>query len=232
MSLSMNYSNVVLRIESAKERSSYNSNVDLVVVTKTIEPPTIDEVVRLGVSRIAENRVQEIQRKYDQIAHVKELEFHLIGSLQTNKVKYIIDKVELIHSLDRYDLAKEINRQAQKIGKVQKCLLQIKVSEEESKKGMATSEVFELAKVLKDEFLNIKICGVMGMAPYFDNPQESRPYFQKLRNYFDELKKAAIFDEVFTILSMGMSNDFEVAIEEGANMVRIGSAIFEENQFK
>ncbi len=229
MSLQANYSEILSRIKSASERSEFKPEVKLVVVTKTIEPPTIDEVVKLGASRIAENRVQEIQRKYEQIAHVEELEFHLIGSLQTNKVKYIIDKVELIHSLDRYDLAKEINRQAQKIDKVQKCLLQIKVSEEENKKGMATDEVFEFAQLLKDEFSNIKICGVMGMAPYFEEAQKSRPYFQKLRNYFEELKNRAIFDEDFTILSMGMSNDFEVAIEEGANMVRIGSAIFEEN---
>lgn len=229
MSLQANYSEILSRIKSASERSEFKPEVKLVVVTKTIEPPTIDEVVKLGASRIAENRVQEIQRKYEQIAHVEELEFHLIGSLQTNKVKYIIDKVELIHSLDRYDLAKEINRQAQKIGKVQKCLLQIKVSEEENKKGMATDEVFEFAQLLKDEFSNIKIYGVMGMAPYFEEAQKSRPYFQKLRNYFEELKNRAIFDEDFTILSMGMSNDFEVAIEEGANMVRIGSAIFEEN---
>lgn len=229
MSLQANYSEILSRIQSASQRSEYNEEVRLVVVTKTIEPPIIDEVVKLGASRIAENRVQEIQRKYEQIARIEELEFHLIGSLQTNKVKYIIDKVALIHSLDRYDLAKEINRQAQKNGKVQKCLLQIKVSEEESKKGMATDEVFEFAQLLRDEFPNIKICGVMGMAPYFDEPQKSRPYFQKLRNYFDELKNRAIFDEDFTILSMGMSNDFEVAIEEGANMVRIGSAIFEEN---
>lgn len=229
MSVEKNYVEILSKIEEAKARSPYNQEVALVVVTKTIELPTVEKVIALGAKYLAENRVQEIQRKYDDFGRKDGLQLHLIGSLQTNKVKYIMGKVDLIHSLDRHELAAEIQKQATKHQKVQRCLIQAKISEEESKKGMQVEDILAFAKEVKQQYPSIEVCGLMGMAPYFEDPQESRSYFKKLRTLFEEIVESQIFGESFNILSMGMSNDYEIAIEEGATMVRIGSAIFTEN---
>lgn len=229
MSVEKNYVEILSKIEEAKVRSPYNQEVDLVVVTKTIELPTVEKVIALGAKYLAENRVQEIQRKYDDFDRKDGLQLHLIGSLQTNKVKYIMGKVDLIHSLDRHELAAEIQKQATKHQKVQRCLIQAKISEEESKKGMQVEDILAFAKEVKQQYPSIEVCGLMGMAPYFEDPQKSRSYFKKLRALFEEIVESQIFGESFNILSMGMSNDYEIAIEEGATMVRIGSAIFTEN---
>ncbi len=226
MTIEKNYLEILRRIDSAKRKSNRSDEITLVAVTKTYEAPQMIEAIELGIKNIAENRVQEIQRKYSQIPQELDVCWHQIGSLQTNKVKYIIDKVELIHSLDRYELAKEIDRQAKKIDKVQKCLVQVKVSEEESKKGASTEEVIELIQQIQSEFENIQLCGLMAMAPYFDEPEDSRKYFVELKQLFDEIKQKEIVSEEFVHLSMGMSNDYFVAVEEGATMVRIGSALF------
>lgn len=228
MSLKNNYKKILDEIKSSQEKSRFNQEVSLIAVTKTVDPERINEAIDLGVRNIAENRVQEIQRKYDSIKNSSEVYWHQIGSLQTNKVKYIIDKVELIHSLDRYDLAKEIDRQAKKINKVQKCLLQVKISEEESKKGAGKEEVFDLLASIKSDFANVELCGLMGMAPYFENAEESRKYFVELKRLFEEIKSSELADKNFIHLSMGMSNDYHIAIQEGATMVRIGSALFSE----
>lgn len=229
MSVEKNLISIKKNIEESLKKSNYGQSVKLVAVTKTVEPDVVNEAIELGIEHIAENRVQEIQRKYDLILKKPNLKWHQIGTLQTNKVKYIIDKVELIHSLDRYELAKEIDRQAKKVGKIQKCLLQVKISGEESKKGADKKTVFDLMKQIQDEFENIKICGLMGMAPFFEEPEESRKYFRELKQLSDEILNREFADENFKELSMGMSNDYTVAIEEGATIVRIGSALFSQS---
>ena len=226
MSIKSNYEKILHRVDSVKKIRNTPEDIVLIAVTKTIEAEGIIEAIDLGIKQIAENRVQEIQRKYPLIPREKNVKWHQIGSLQTNKVKYIIDKVELIHSLDRYDLAKEIDRQAKKISKIQKCLIQVKVSEEESKKGASKGELFELIKTIRAEFENIELCGLMGMASYFDDPEDSRKYFVELRQLFEEIKAMGIVSDQFVHLSMGMSNDYIVALEEGATMIRLGSALF------
>lgn len=226
MSLNNNYRNILSQIESSKQKSPYHQEVILVAVTKTIEPQMINKAIEMGIDNIAENRVQEIQRKYADVLNIPSLKWHQIGSLQTNKVKYIIDKVEMIHSLDRYELAKEIDRQAKKHNKTQRCLLQVKVSEEESKKGAQKEDVFRLIEDINKDFSSIVLCGLMGMAPYYEDAEESRKYFRELRKIFEEVKERKLVGEDFVHLSMGMSNDYPIAIEEGATMVRIGSSLF------
>lgn len=225
MSFKDNYNKVLDNIENAKKSSDRRDDVTIVAVTKTYEADIINNAIDLGIKDIAENRVQEIQRKYDQVQS-KNVNWHLIGSLQTNKVKYIIDKVELIHSLDRYDLAKEIDKRAKKIDRVQKCLIQLKVSEEESKQGLDPEELSTFIEKCKEEFSNIKLCGIMGMAPYFAESEDARRYFKELKSHFDKVKSDGLVDDDFNILSMGMSNDYTIAVEEGATMVRVGSALF------
>ncbi|MDO4711011.1 MAG: YggS family pyridoxal phosphate-dependent enzyme [Peptostreptococcaceae bacterium] len=228
MNLEKNYTKILSQIEDSLKNSRFGQKVDLVAVTKTISPKIIDRAIGLGVEHIAENRVQEIRRKYTEVTKSPTLKWHQIGSLQTNKVKYIIDKVELIHSLDRYDLAKEIDRQAKKFDKLQRCLVQVKISEEESKQGADKADVLRLVSEIKRDLPNIVICGLMGMAPYYEDPERSRKYFAHLRRIFEEIKESGLVDQSFEHLSMGMSNDFRVAIEEGSTMVRIGSALFSE----
>ena len=225
MSFKENYEKVLNNIDAAKKNRKEVEDVVIVAVTKTYEADVINDAIEQGICHVAENRVQELQRKYDEV-NKEGIHWHLIGSLQTNKVKYIIDKVELIHSLDRYDLAKEIDKRAKGIDKIQDCLIQIKVSEEDSKQGLAPKDLIDFIKTCRDEFTNIHLRGIMGMAPYFDESEEARKYFKKLKIYFDKAKEEGLVGEDFNILSMGMSNDYQIAIEEGATMVRIGSALF------
>lgn len=221
-----NYDRVLKNIEDAKNKSTYKQEVSLLAVTKTHGTDVINEAIDSGITDIAENRVQEIQKKYSEIN--KDVNWHLIGSLQTNKVKYIIDKVSLIHSLDRIQLAKEINKRAKSINKIQDCLIQIKISEEESKRGLSEENLLDFIKECKSEYPYIRVRGLMGMAPFFEDPEETRSYFSDLRALFDRLREEMLLGDEFDILSMGMSNDYTVAIEEGATMVRIGSALFAE----
>lgn len=221
-----NYDRVLKNIEDAKNKSTYKQEVSLLAVTKTHGTDVINEAIDSGITDIAENRVQEIQKKYSEIN--KNVNWHLIGSLQTNKVKYIIEKVSLIHSLDRIQLAKEINKRAKSINKIQDCLIQIKISEEESKRGLSEENLLDFIKECKSEYPYIRFRGLMGMAPFFEDPEETRSYFSDLRALFDRLREEMLLGDEFDILSMGMSNDYTVAIEEGATMVRIGSALFAE----
>ncbi len=150
---------------------------------------------------------------------------HMIGSLQTNKVRFIIDSVKMIHSLDRMSLAKEINKRAKKIDRVMDVLVQVNVSGEETKSGFAPGEVIDFLKSIED-YDHIKIKGLMTMAPHYEDPEDTRYVFRELKELFEEIKKEDIKNVDMQYLSMGMSNDFEVALEEGSNMIRVGTAIF------
>ncbi len=229
MNLEKNINLVKNKISEAKKNSVYNQEVDLIAVTKTVESDIMNEALNYGIENIGENKVQEIQRKYDQIN--KSVKWHLIGTLQTNKVKYIADKVYMIHSVDRMDLAREIDKQAKKYDRVIDCLIQVKLSEEDTKHGVEPDEVLELIKQISKEFKNIKVCGLMGMAPYKENNEETRKYFKELKRIFDQIRSLEIENVTMRDLSMGMSNDFEIAIEEGATLVRVGTSIFGERDY-
>lgn len=198
-------------------------NITLVVVTKTVEPERINYAVDCGVSNLGENKVQEIVDKYETVS--KNIKWHLIGHLQTNKVKYIIDKVELIHSVDSVKLAEEISKKAEKYDITKDVLVQVNVAEEESKFGIGLDEAVNFVKSIS-VFDNIRIKGLMTIAPYSEDPEGVRLVFRQLKEKFDELSQMNLPNVEMKYLSMGMSNDYQIAIEEGSNMVRIGTAIF------
>ncbi len=219
-----NIADVRKRVESAAKVSGRMlKDIDIIAVTKTVDTERIMYAVEEGLVNLGENRVQELVEKYDIIN--RECNWHLIGHLQTNKVKYIIDKVKMIHSLDRIELADEIQARAEKIGKVIDVLVQVNVSGEKSKFGIGTQDVMDFIKKLST-YSNLRVRGLMTMAPYVEQPEDIRYVFRGLREIFIDINNQNVDNICMDCLSMGMSNDFEVAIEEGANMVRIGTAIF------
>lgn len=198
-------------------------SVLLIAVTKTYGVDVINEAIDCGVTDIGENRVQEIMEKYD---FVKPVRWHLIGHLQKNKVKYIIDKVELIHSVDSLGLAKEINRQAQKHNKIQKILLEVNVSGEESKFGILPADCEGLCREIAESFPNVKIEGLMTVAPFTDDQQLLKEVFDGLRKLSGQIAEKKIKGVAMSELSMGMTNDFRLAVSCGSTMVRVGTGIF------
>lgn len=198
-------------------------SVKLLGVTKTYEADVINASIGYGITDIAENKVQEIQRKYDEVA--KGVKWHLIGHLQTNKVKYIIDKVDLIHSVDSFKLASEISKRAESIGKVQDILIQVNVADETQKFGVSPDVLDDLLEQMST-LPNIRICGLMNIAPLVDDPETLRGDFRVMHEHYQRLKHCAYANVEATVLSMGMSNDYEVAIEEGSNMIRVGTKIY------
>ncbi len=220
MSIYENIENVRQKISlSAKKSGRKESDITLIGVSKTKPVDLIKEAVDGGVCELGENRVQEVLEKFDKIQNAN---WHLIGHLQKNKVKYIVDKAEYIHSVDSLELAKEINKQAEKIGKIQKVLIQVNVSGEESKFGVKPEAVLPLCNGIKD-FKNIKVKGLMTIAVKDATETELREVFGGLRKIFEKINIENIDMEH---LSMGMSGDYEIAIEEGATMVRVGTGIF------
>ncbi|MBI5739521.1 MAG: YggS family pyridoxal phosphate-dependent enzyme [Nitrospirae bacterium] len=226
MTIPENLAAVLERIRSSAVRAGRDPRgIKLVAVTKTVGLPDIVEAINRGATILGESRVQEAQKKISnfkfQISN-PEIEWHLIGHLQKNKARHAVGLFDLIHTVDSVGLAEEIGRQAAKAGKSQRVLVQVKLSGEEAKHGAAERDLMEtLGKisVMKD----LKLEGLMTIPPYFEDPGLVRPYFRRLRELRDEGSRQG-FD--LPELSMGMSNDFEVAVEEGATMVRIGSAIF------
>ena len=211
----------ILKFAQEAQRSA--SDVKLIAVTKLHSPEEINEAIECGVTDIGENKVQEIQEKYDK---VKKVNWHLIGHLQRNKVKYIIDKVYMIHSVDSLKLAEEINKRAAQHSIMMKILIQINAEDEESKFGINPSELDDLISGIYEKCDNIEICGLMSIAPFYDNPEDARPCFKTVKSLFDKYKDDDRERVNFTTLSMGMSGDFKQAIYEGATHVRIGTAIF------
>lgn len=200
----------------------------LVAVTKTHPADIINEAIDAGATDIGENKAQEIMDKYDQ---VKPVRWHMIGHLQTNKVKYIIDKVDMIHSVDSLKLAKEINKRAANHDKIMDVLVQVNSAQEESKFGVTSEETGELIDAILANCPNVKICGLMCIAPFDENPDNVRKYFAELKKLYDDYKKIEHDNLDFKYLSMGMSHDYKVAIEEGSNLVRVGTAIFGERDY-
>lgn len=204
-----------LKENAALKSGRKGDDVLLVAVTKLHAPAEINEAIDAGITDIGENKVQEIMDKFDQVKPVK---WHLIGHLQTNKVKYIIDKVNMIHSVDSLKLAKEIDKRAVQHDLTMDILIQVNSALEESKFGITTDETKALIEEIRENCPNVKIKGLMCIAPFEENPEDARAYFAEVKKIYDQ------YD--FQYLSMGMTNDFEVAIEEGSNLIRVGTAIF------
>ena len=229
--LSENYVRVLEMIEAAKKTRGGDKPVTLLAATKTVPAEDICYLIEnCGLKLCGENHAQEFTDKYDAVRAVGgEMDF--IGHLQTNKVKYIVGKARLIHSLDSIKLAEEINSRAEKLGVVQKVLVEVNIGEEENKTGVNPGEVGEFLKEL-EAYQAIKVCGMMTMAPKCEEINEFRKYFKESYRIFLDFfaKKTHNIEE--PVLSMGMSDSFECAIEEGADIVRLGSIIFGKRKYK
>ncbi len=229
MAIADNLQEVHARIRAAAERAGRDpAGVRLVAVSKTQPVSAVIEAARAGQLLFGENYVQELQDKADQVP--ENVQWHFIGSLQSNKVKYIPGLVTMIHSVDRLSLAIEIDRQWARIDRTCDILLQVNISGEATKSGTTAAQVMDLARdIALLPYLRIR--GLMTMPPFFDEPERARPYFRELRRLGDLIREADIPNVRMDELSMGMSGDFEVAIEEGASLVRVGSAIFGERYY-
>jgi len=224
MSIQDNLAAINSRILQACQRSDRDpSEVRLVAVSKTKPATMIEEAAAVGQQLFGESYAQEFSAKFDQLGTA--VDWHFIGGLQTNKVKYLRGKVNLIHSVDRLSLAQEINRQWAKIDQVANILIQLNLGAESSKSGAGEAELEQLLRQVA-ELPNLRIRGLMALPPYLDDPEEVRPYFRRLKQLTEIMKARQIPGIELQELSMGMSHDFEVAIEEGATLVRVGSAIF------
>jgi len=225
-----NLKNIYRKISSASIRSGRNPfDVKLIAVTKTVAMDKIKEAIDLGLRIFGENRVQEAKHKIAdcrlQIVDCK-LEWHMIGHLQKNKAKTAIQLFDLIHSLDSIELAKELNKYSERESKIQRVLIEVKLSGEETKYGVVRENLMDLIESVS-RMNNLKLEGLMTMPPFFDNPEMARPFFKGLRELRDNAEKSGY---KLPELSMGMTNDFEIAILEGATMVRVGTGIFGERR--
>lgn len=198
-------------------------DVTIVAVTKTVPVERIIEVVKAGIYDIGENKVQELLEKRKSIDNVR---WHFVGHLQTNKVKYIVDFVHLIHSVDSFKLALEIDKRAKRINRVVDVLIEVNTSGELTKYGVEPEEALNLVRQISENCEYVRVKGLMTVAAYLPNPEDVRPMFRTLRELRDEISKFNLRNVEMRHLSMGMSNDYEVAVEEGATIVRIGTAIF------
>jgi pyridoxal phosphate enzyme (YggS family) len=224
------------RLENIKERIrqvAVSCNRDpvsirLVVVSKTFPPETVKEAIEAGAAILGENYVQEAREKFEALVHYP-ASWHFIGHLQSNKAKYAVRLFDLIHSVDSLKLARALDKEAQKAGKIQPILVQVNISGEDSKSGISAEDAPALISQIS-QLENLSIKGLMTMPPYFYQPEKVRPYFAALRELRDQIKKQAPPNVFLEELSMGMTGDFEVAIKEGATLVRIGTAIFGERK--
>jgi pyridoxal phosphate enzyme (YggS family) len=227
-----NVKNIYRRMSHAAMRVERNpEEVRLVAVTKNVDVERIKESVNWGLRIFGESKVKEAKEKIDELYRFTHdalrftpISWHLVGHLQKNKAKTAIQFFDLIHSLDSIELSKEMDKHAEKAKKIQRVLIQVKLSEEETKYGISKEGLTDLIKAVSN-MRNLKLEGLMTMPPFFDDPEKARPYFRKLRELRDNFVKSGY---KLIELSMGMTHDFEVAIEEGATMVRIGTGIFGE----
>ena len=224
MSVRDNIEQVRKRIEKAALSVNRDPNeISIVAVSKNVSTSKILEAIDAGITIVGENRVQELVKKYDVIN--KNIGWHMIGSLQTNKVKYIIDKVDLIHSLDRLSLAQELNKRSGAMGRKIQALVQVNMSKESTKSGVYEEDLLSFIEELVN-YPNIEVKGLMTIGPNTHDTDAIRECFRRFRHLFEGLRRKQIDHIDMQYLSMGMTNDFEIAIEEGSNMVRIGRGIF------
>jgi pyridoxal phosphate enzyme (YggS family) len=224
MTIAENVARVRERMEAAARRAGRDPRkTRLVAVSKTVDPDRIREALEAGVDSLGENYVQEAQKKIEELGH--KAAWHFIGHLQTNKAKAAVRLFDVVHSVDSLRLAEELNRVAGQQKKVLPVLLQINLGRETTKFGALQDETFRLLEQM-GPLPGISVKGLMAMPPFFDNPEESRPYFRALRELAGAVSRRKIAGVSMEELSMGMSNDFETAVEEGATLVRVGTAIF------
>ena len=233
--ISENIKTVRSRIAAAAERSGRDEkDIELICVTKTRTVEEIKEAIEAGVVQLGENRVQELMEKYDKIQDIANtmhkkpnIMWNLIGHLQRNKIKYVAGKVALIHSVDSFKLAEEINARQSKIGEPSHVLIQLNAGDESQKSGVSFDDCEALADLIDESLPYVQLNGLMVVVPLVDNPEDVRGYFRDAKKMFDKLAaKRLDGNKGFRHLSMGMTHDFEVAVEEGATMVRVGTAIF------
>jgi pyridoxal phosphate enzyme (YggS family) len=226
--------NIKDRLEKVKDRIKTAAEgchrdpetVNLVAVSKTMPVSTVQEAIQAGVTILGENYIQEARDKISSLMSFP-VSWHFIGHLQSNKAKYAVRLFDLIHSVDSLKLALELNKQAQKNAKIQQILIQVNISQEETKSGISVDDAVNLISEIS-QLENLSINGLMTMPPYFNQPEKVQPFFAALRDLRDQVESKAIPNVSMDQLSMGMTGDFEVAIEEGATMVRVGTAIFGE----
>jgi len=225
--ISSNIDSIKHRIASAAGRANRDPiSIKLMAVTKTVEPERIGRAIEAGLTMLGENYVQEAKDKIAIIGNAAQ--WHMIGHLQTNKAKYAVKLFDCVHSVDRLELAQELDKKAGQINRKLNILIEVN-SGEESKSGVENKQALELVRQVA-VLPNLAVCGLMTMAPYSDNPEDSRQYFKTLRELRDKIKNEDIAGVRMEELSMGMTDDFEVAIEEGATIIRVGRAIFGKRQ--
>ncbi len=212
-------------IRAAAQKSGWDpSRVTLIAVSKRKPRDMIQQAIDAGQRDFGENYIQEAMEKIDILGR-KSAIWHFIGHLQSNKAKFAVKYFDLIHTVDTVKLAGEINRQARKIGKIQEILLQVNIARETTKSGAEENEIIDIAKQA-GQFDHLHISGLMCMPPFFDDPEDARIYFKRLKQISENIERLNLPHTDMTHLSMGMSNDFTVAVEEGATLVRVGTAIF------
>lgn len=216
-------------VQACKRAGRNPEDVTLIAVSKTKPIEMIEEAFAAGKRDFGENKAQEMKQKYEELP--KEIKWHFIGHLQTNKVKYVVGRATLIHSVDSLHLAEAINAESQKKGVISSILIEVNVAQEESKFGLAVEETFDLVKDIA-KLSNVKIEGLMTIAPFVENAEENREIFKQLRQLSVDIAAKNIDNVSMGVLSMGMTNDYEVAVEEGATFVRVGTGIFGERNYK
>lgn len=229
MSIKDNIISIKQNIDNIRKESNRQEDVNLMAVTKTVDVDKVLEAIDAGITDIGENKPQELARKYEIIGD--KVRYHLIGTLQTNKVKYIIDKAYMIHSLDRIALCEEIQKRAEKMDKNINCLVQVNISKEESKHGLEEESVIDFVKNVSANYKNIHIKGLMTMAPFIDDDEEIRKVFKSLKNLSLKINDLNLPNVEMDTLSMGMSHDYKIAIEEGATIIRVGTSIFGQRNY-
>lgn len=231
MTIKENIAEIEKNVGDAAEKSGRKrEDITLIAVTKLHSISEIEEAVEAGISDLAENKVQELLRKHDEIE--ENVNWHLIGHLQRNKVRKIIGKVKMIHSVDSLRLAKEINKRSKSEDIITDILIQVNAAEDEAKFGITTEETKDMVKEISEKMDHVRIRGLMTIAPWFKNTEEARPVFREMKKLYDDLAEQDYPGTDFKYLSMGMSNDYAVAIEEGSNMVRVGTAIFGKRDYR
>ncbi len=225
MEIQKNIEDILKNIEISAEKAGKSlDDIIVIAVTKTVDSTRALEAVEAGLNNLGENRVQEFVNKYENLKNY-DIDWHIIGHLQTNKVKYIINKIKLIHSLESLSLAEEIDKRSKQHNVVTEVLIELNIAEEESKFGIRKDYLIDFIKSI-ERFENIKISGLMTVAPYVEDKEDVRWVFKEMKQLFDLVSGMSFKNAEMKYLSMGMTNDYDVAIEEGANIIRIGTAIF------
>lgn len=231
MSIKENIDSIMKKIDTACKKTGRNpKDITLLAVSKTVESDRAKEAVEAGIKNLGENKVQELVKKYEELKNIN-VKWHMIGHLQKNKVKYIIDKNILIHSVESLSLAEEINKRARNSNLTADVLIELNIGEEESKFGINEENVYDFIRSM-EQFENIRVLGLMTVAPFCENPEDVRWVFKTMKNIYSKISIMNLRNTEMKYLSMGMTNDFEIAIEEGSNIIRIGTAIFGARKYK